>query len=454
MSAAKQAFLLWSNVPLGKRSKIFFRFLRLLEDDIETFAHLVSEEHGKTLADAKGSIARGLEVLEFCCGLTSHLKSEFSASVAAGIDVYNLRQPLGVCAGITPFNFPAMVPMWMYPIAIACGNSFVLKPSEKVPSAAIYQAEKLQQAGLPDGVLNIVLGDGETVDHILAHPDIAAVSFVGSTAIGEKIYHSSALNNKRVQALCGAKNHLVVMPDADLNKVSAALMGSAYGSAGERCMAISVAVAVGDEVADKLLAILKPRIEQLKIGAYNQAEVEMGPLISQQSVTRIRQLIARGVKAGAKLVVDGRQVKVKGFEDGFFLGGCLFDQVQADMEIYQQEIFGPVLCVLRVDSYEQALALVNGHEYGNGASLFTNDGRYGRHFVQNVTAGMVGINVPIPVPASFYSFGGWKRSIFGANAIYGPEGVRFYTKLKTVTSRWLTDDNRGSQFNFQPSSES
>ncbi|MBL0691601.1 MAG: CoA-acylating methylmalonate-semialdehyde dehydrogenase [SAR324 cluster bacterium] len=453
VAVAKEAFVSWSAVPITKRAKIFFRYLRLLEDDLDTFAKIVSEEHGKTLEDAHGSIARGLEVLEFCCGITTHLKSDYSHNVANGVDVYNLRQPLGVCAGITPFNFPAMVPMWMYPISIVSGNSFILKPSEKTPSAAIYQAEKLKQAGLPDGVFNVLIGDKETVDAILRHPDIEAISFVGSTKVGEYIYKTATAHNKRAQALCGAKNHLVVMPDADFDKAADALIGAGYGSAGERCMAISVVVAVGRDSGDEIVKRLVPKIKNIKVGAYNQSKIDMGPVIDKASFERINKLIQSGVDDKAKLVVDGRSLKVAGYEGGYFIGGCLFDQVSVDMQIYQQEIFGPVLCVVRVDSYQEAIKLINDHEYGNGVAIFTRDGGFARDFATQIQIGMVGINVPIPVPVSFHSFGGWKRSIFGSHSIYGMEGVNFYTRLKTVTSRWSTKGTKGVQFSFQKTTD-
>ncbi len=447
VAVAKEAFEKWKVVPPGKRAKIMFRFRELILENLDEIALLVSKEHGKTLEDAKGSISRGIEVVEFCCGITGHLKSEFTENVSNDIDSYNLRQPLGVCAGITPFNFPAMVPMWMFPVAIACGNTFILKPSEKDPSTSLKLAELLQEAGLPEGVLNVLIGDKEAVDAILEHEDIKAVSFVGSTAVGEYIYQKGTQHNKRVQALCGAKNHLVVMPDADVDLVVNSLLGSVYGSAGERCMAISVAVVIGDEMADKIIEKLKPKVENLKIGSYEKPETEMGPIISPESLAKIKKYIKEGEESGAKLVLDGRNVKVPHYEHGFFIGGCIFDQVTKDMSIYTDEIFGPVLSLVRVKTYEEALQLVDDHEYGNGAAIFTRDGDVARHFSHNAKIGMIGINVPIPVPVAYHSFGGWKRSLFGNNAIHGLEGVRFYTQLKTITSRW-TKSLRASQFHF------
>ena len=450
---AQKAQIKWEQTPPAKRVQVMLKFLRLLEEDIEIFAKLVAEEHGKTISDAKGSIARGLEVLEFCLGATQFLKSDFSANVANNVDTYNLRQPLGVCAGITPFNFPAMVPMWMYPIALCCGNAFILKPSEKVPSAALYQAKKIKEAGLPDGLLNVIVGDKVVVDALLEHPEIQSISFVGSTTVGEYVFKKGAQQNKKVQALCGAKNHLVVMPDADVTQVVDALIGSAYGSAGERCMAISVVVAVGDSMADQLVANLVPRVQSLKIGSYESKETEMGPIISQEALSRIESLVHSGVEEGAKLVVDGRNIQVEGYPQGFFLGGCLFDRVRPEMKIYKTEIFGPVLCVVRVKNYEEALQLVNDHEYGNGVAIFTRDGDSARHFSMHAKIGMVGVNVPIPVPVAYHSFGGWKRSSFGGHAIYGMEGVRFYTKLKTITTRWPSGIREGSEFFFVRGSE-
>lgn len=453
VAAAKKALPSWQALTVAKRVQFMAKYLAALEKDLATFAAITAEEHGKTIADAEGSIARGLEVLEFCLSATNFLKSDFSANVSNAIDTFNLRQPLGVCAGITPFNFPAMVPLWMYPIALVCGNTFVLKPSEKVPSAALYQAKKLAEIGLPPGVLNVVVGDKEAVDSILENPDIAAISFVGSTAVGEYVYQKGTANNKKVQAMCGAKNHLVVMPDADEDQVVDALIGSAYGSAGERCMAISVAVVVGKETADRLVEKLIPKVKGLKLGPCTLQNAEMGPVISKEALAKISGFIERGEATGAKLLVDGRKHKVQGHEDGYFLGGSLFDFVRPEMEIYQKEIFGPVLSVVRVESYDQALKLVNDHEYGNGVSIFTRDGYYARHFSMHANIGMVGVNIPIPVPVAYHSFGGWKRSSFGGQGIYGMEGVRFYTKLKTITQRWPVDKGNAPQFHFVRGSE-
>jgi malonate-semialdehyde dehydrogenase (acetylating)/methylmalonate-semialdehyde dehydrogenase len=423
-----------------------FKFKELVEQNLDKMAGLVTAEHGKVLSDAKGSCIRGLEVVEFACGIPQLLKGEFSENVGTGVDSWSTRQPLGVCAGITPFNFPAMVPMWMFPISIACGNTFILKPSERNPSASLYMAELLKEAGLPDGVLNVVNGDKEAVDAILHHPDVMAVSFVGSTPIAEYIYHTGTSMNKRVQALGGAKNHMVVMPDADMEQATDALMGAGYGSAGERCMAISVAVAVGDKVADGLIERLAPRVRALKVAPGTDPDAEMGPLVTKQHLDKVRGYVDLGVQEGAKLVVDGRGIKLQGYENGFFLGGCLFDEVTTDMRIYKEEIFGPVLSVVRAPSYDAAVKMVNDHEYGNGTAIFTRDGDAAREFASKIKVGMVGVNVPIPVPMAFHSFGGWKRSLFGDQHMHGPEGVRFYTKLKTITSRWPTGIRAGAEF--------
>ncbi|HWT15749.1 MAG TPA: CoA-acylating methylmalonate-semialdehyde dehydrogenase, partial [Patescibacteria group bacterium] len=406
----------------------------------------ITAEHGKTHSDALGEVARGLEVVEFASGIPQLLKGEFTENVGGGIDAHSMRQPLGVVAGVTPFNFPAMVPLWMAPVAIACGNCFILKPSERDPSSSLLLADWFKQAGLPDGVFNVVHGDKVAVDAILAHPDIKAVSFVGSTPIAKYIYETGAHHGKRVQALGGAKNHMLVMPDADMDQVADALMGAGYGSAGERCMAISVAVAVGDATADALVANLAPRVRALKIGDGMTPGMDMGPLVTKEHRARVKGYVDLGVQEGAVLLVDGRDHVVAGAENGYFLGGCLFDRVTASMRIYREEIFGPVLCVLRADSYEQALQLINDHEYGNGTAIFTRDGDAARDFVQRVQVGMVGVNVPIPVPAAFHSFGGWKNSLFGDQHVYGPEGVRFYTRLKAVATRWPTSIRAGAQF--------
>ena len=446
VKVAAEAFKIWSAVTPLQRSRVMFRFKDLLEANIGKMAELVTAEHGKVLSDAKGSITRGIEVVEFACGIPQMLKGEFSENVGTNVDSWAIRQPLGVVAGITPFNFPAMVPMWMFPIALATGNSFILKPSERVPSASLLMAELLKKAGLPDGVFNIVNGDKEAVDAILTHPEIQAVSFVGSTPIAEYIYHTGTAHNKRVQALGGAKNHMIVMPDADMDQAADALMGAGYGSAGERCMAISVAVAVGDKVGDALIDKLAPRVRGLKVAPGTDPEAEMGPLVTRQHYDKVKGYVDLGVQEGAKLVVDGRGLKLQGYENGYFLGGCLFDQVQPEMRIYQEEIFGPVLSVLRVPDYNTAVKLVNDHEYGNGTAIFTRDGDAARDFAARIKVGMVGINVPIPVPMAFNSFGGWKRSLFGDHHMHGPEGVRFYTKLKTVTSRWPTGIRSGAEF--------
>lgn len=434
VAAARVAFPGWADTPPLKRARILFRFKALLEQHQDRLAALVSREHGKLVSDAHGEVIRGLEVVEFACGIPQMLKGEFSDQVGSGIDSYSLRQPLGVVAGVTPFNFPAMVPMWMFPVALACGNTFVLKPSERDPSAALLLAELLTEAGLPAGVFNVVQGDKEAVDALLAHPDVKALSFVGSTPIARSLYETGARHGKRVQALGGAKNHLVVLPDADLDQAVEALIGAAYGSAGERCMAISVAVAVGN-VADRLVARLAERAASLKIGSGDDAGAEMGPLVTRQHLERVRGYVASGIEQGAELVVDGRNYR-PAHGDGFFLGACLFDRVTTDMDIYRDEIFGPVLSVVRVADFEQAVALINRQRFANGTSLFTASGAAAREFARRIEVGMVGINVPLPVPMAFHSFGGWKDSLFGDHAMHGPEGVRFYTRVKTVTSRW------------------
>ncbi|MBT4889184.1 MAG: CoA-acylating methylmalonate-semialdehyde dehydrogenase [Rhodospirillales bacterium] len=453
IESSMAAFPAWSATPPAKRAQVMFKFRQLLIDNLGELAELASREHGKTLEDAKGSVSRGLEVVEFACGIPTALKGDFSESVATGVDVHNTRQALGVCAGITPFNFPAMVPMWMFPMALACGNTFVLKPSERDPSCSMRLAELMLEAGAPKGVLNVVNGDKEAVDAILSDPDVKAVSFVGSTAIGRYIYSTGCANGKRVQALCGAKNHMVIMPDADMDQVVDAAMGAAYGSAGERCMAISVAVAVGDDTADRFIEKLAPRVRDLKIGAYNDPEAEMGPVVNQQAKDKILGLVETGIEQGAKLVVDGRDVKLQGYENGFFVGGCLFDNVTTDMDIYKEEIFGPVLATVRSKSYDDAITMINDHAYGNGTAIFTRDGDAARDFAKRIQVGMVGVNVPIPVPVAYHSFGGWKDSLFGDHSIHGMEGVRFYTKLKTITSRWPSGIREGAAFNFTSGSD-
>ncbi len=435
VDAAKKAFVIWSQKTPLFRARILFKFKELIEKNSDELTKLIVSEHGKVYEDAKGSLTRGLEVVEFACGIPQLLKGEFTENVGTNVDSWSTRQPLGICAGITPFNFPAMVPMWMFPISIACGNTFILKPSEKDPSCSMRLAELFMEAGLPKGVFNVVNGDKEAVDAIINNRDISAVSFVGSTPIAKYIYENCAKNEKRVQALGGAKNHCVVMPDADLDQAVNGLMGAAYGSAGERCMAQSVAVAVG-KIADPLVKNLSNKVEALKVGPGLDKKSEMGPLVTEEHLKKVKGYVDIGVKEGAKLVVDGRNLKLQGYEKGFYMGGCLFDQVTKNMRIYKEEIFGPVLSVVRAKNYEEALKLVNDHEFGNGVSIFTRDGDTGRSFASNVQIGMVGINIPIPVPMAFHSFGGWKRSLFGDQHMHGPEGVRFYTKLKTITSRW------------------
>jgi malonate-semialdehyde dehydrogenase (acetylating)/methylmalonate-semialdehyde dehydrogenase len=437
VAAAQAAFPAWSAQPPLRRARVMFRFRELFEQRLDDFARLITAEHGKVFSDARGEATRGLEVVEFATGIPQLLKGEFSEQVGPGIDSWSMRQPLGVVAGITPFNFPAMVPMWMFPIALACGNCFVLKPSERDPSCAVLIAELLKEAGLPDGVFNVVHGDKEAVDGILEHPGIQAVSFVGSTPIAKYVYAKGTAAGKRVQALGGAKNHMIVMPDADLDQAADALVGAAYGSAGERCMAISVAVAVGKATADELIGRLKPRIAALTVAPGMDEGAELGPLVTGAHLERVTGYVALGESEGAELVVDGRTSALpKG--EGFFLGACLFDHVKPEMRIYREEIFGPVLCVVRAKDFATAMGLVNEHEYGNGTSIFTRDGDTARAFAHGVQAGMVGVNVPIPVPMAFHSFGGWKRSLFGDHSVHGPEGVRFYTRLKTVTARWPT----------------
>ncbi|MBF2760636.1 MAG: CoA-acylating methylmalonate-semialdehyde dehydrogenase [Ectothiorhodospiraceae bacterium AqS1] len=453
VQAALTALPAWSRTPPSQRARILFRYRDLLESHRDELARLCASEHGKTLDDARGSVTRGIEIVEFACGIPQLLKGEINENVAGGVDSYGIRQPLGVCVGITPFNFPAMVPMWMYPIALACGNTFVLKPSEKDPSCGLRLAELAVEAGLPPGALNVVNGDKETVDALLDHPDVAAVSFVGSTPIAEYVHRTGTAAGKRVQALGGAKNHLVVMPDADMDQVTDALIGAAYGSAGERCMAVSVAVAVGDETADELIDRLKPRVESLKIGPFDGEGVEMGPLVTKEHRDKVQGYVDSGVAEGAELVVDGRGVKVPGHEEGFFIGGCILDRVTPQMKVYKEEIFGPVLSVVRAKDYEEAVRLVNEHELGNGAAIFTRDGDAARDFTHRVEIGMVGVNVPIPVPTAYYSFGGWKRSLFGDHSMHGPEGVRFFTRLKTVTSRWPSGIREGAVFDFKRSTE-
>jgi malonate-semialdehyde dehydrogenase (acetylating) / methylmalonate-semialdehyde dehydrogenase len=442
VASAAAAFPEWSAQPPLRRARVLFRFREIFERRLDEVAALLTSEHGKVFSDARGEATRGLEVVEFATGIPQLLKGEFTEQVGPGIDSWAVRQPLGVVAGITPFNFPAMVPMWMFPIALACGNTFVLKPSERDPSASLLLADMLKEAGLPDGVFNVVHGDKVAVDALLAHPTVQAISFVGSTPIAEYVYREGTKHGKRVQALGGAKNHMIVMPDADLDQAADALVGAAYGSAGERCMAISVAVTVGSATADALLGKLRQRIASLQMGDGMKEGAELGPLVTKAHLERVTGYVQLGKEEGAQLVVDGRENALTRGE-GFFLGACLFDHVKPEMKIYREEIFGPVLGVVRVNNFETALQMINEHEYGNGTSIFTRDGDTARDFVHRVQVGMVGVNVPIPVPMAFHSFGGWKRSLFGDHAIYGPEGVRFNTRLKTITSRWPTGIRTG-----------
>ncbi|PTS85787.1 methylmalonate-semialdehyde dehydrogenase (CoA acylating) [Pseudomonas sp. HMWF032] len=449
IDSAKSAFPAWRNTPPAKRAQVMFRFKQLLEQHEATIAKLISEEHGKTLEDAAGELKRGIENVEFACAAPEILKGEYSRNVGPNIDAWSDMQPIGVVAGITPFNFPAMVPLWMYPLAIVCGNCFILKPSERDPSSTLYIAQLLIEAGLPKGVLNVVHGDKEAVDALIEAPDVKALSFVGSTPIAEYIYSEGTKRGKRVQALGGAKNHAVLMPDADLDNAVSALMGAAYGSCGERCMAISVAVCVGDQIADALVEKIVPQIKALKIGAGTSCGLDMGPLVTGAARDKVKGYIDAGVAQGARLVVDGRDLVVAGNENGFFVGGTLFDKVTPQMSIYTDEIFGPVLCIVRVGSLEAAMQLINDHEYGNGTCIFTRDGEAARLFCDEIEVGMVGVNVPLPVPVSYHSFGGWKRSLFGDLHAYGPDGVRFYTRKKAITQRWpQRASHEAAQFAF------
>ena len=446
IASAQAALPAWSRTPVLRRARVMFKFKELIERDRAELAQLITQEHGKVLHDADGEIQRGLEVVEFACGIPHLIKGEFNDQVGTGVDSYSMRQPVGVCAGITPFNFPAMVPMWMFPLAIACGNTFILKPSEKDPSCSLKWAELLAEAGLPPGVFNVVQGDHVAVNTILNDAAVGAVSFVGSTPVAEHVYSTASANGKRVQALGGAKNHLVVMPDADMEQVSDALVGAGYGSAGERCMAISAVAVVGD-AAGPLLEKLVPKIEALNIGTGMDNDNDMGPLITAEHRDKVRSYIDLGEEEGATLVVDGRKHPITA-DPGYFLGPTLFDHATQEMRVYQEEIFGPVLTMVRVDTFDEAIRLVNEHEFGNGTSIFTRDGDAAREFANNIEVGMVGVNVPIPVPLAFHSFGGWKRSLFGDMSIYGMEGVRFYTRLKTVTSRWPTGIRKGADFSM------
>jgi malonate-semialdehyde dehydrogenase (acetylating)/methylmalonate-semialdehyde dehydrogenase len=447
VSVAEEAFATWRETSVTKRAWVLFRFRDLIVSRKEELARIITEEHGKVHSDALGEVQRGLEVVEFACGISHLQKGEFSENVTSSVDSYSIRQPLGVVAGITPFNFPAMVPMWMYPVAIACGNAFILKPSEKDPSASILMAELLQEAGLPDGVFNVVHGDKVAVDALLDHPRIAAISSVGSTPVARYIYEQAARTGKRVQALGGAKNHMVVMPDADMDLAADSIVGAAYGSAGERCMAVSAVVAVG-EAGDALVARVRERVADLRVGPGSDDESEMGPLVTSAHRDKVLSFIETGVNEGADLAIDGRDVTVEGHDQGFYLGPCLFDHVAPEMTIYQEEIFGPVLSMLRTDDYEGAAELVNANPYGNGVAIFTNDGGTARRFQHEVQVGMVGVNVPIPVPMAFFSFGGWKSSLFGDSHVYGSEGIRFYTRLKVVTTRWPDQPSTGASLHF------
>ncbi|MCU6499741.1 CoA-acylating methylmalonate-semialdehyde dehydrogenase [Rugamonas sp. A1-17] len=445
--AAEKAFPSWSATPPLTRARVLFKYLQLCQQHTDEFAAMLTREHGKTFADAQGEVARGIEMVEFAVGIPQLLKGEFTDQISRGIDAWSMRQALGVVAGITPFNFPVMVPMWMFPVALACGNTFILKPSERDPSPSLLHARLLKEAGLPDGVFNVIQGDKVTVDALLDHPVVQAVSFVGSTPIAEYIYARGCAAGKRVQALGGAKNHMVVMPDADMEMTVDALMGAAYGSAGERCMAISVVVAVGD-AGDKIVDALAKRTAALKVRDGMASDAEMGPVVSSAAKQRIERLIGEGVEQGAKLVVDGRNHVVAGRENGFFIGGTLFDHVTPDMTIYKEEIFGPVLCMMRSPDVGSAVELINRNEYGNGVAIYTRDGGVAREFVRQIQVGMVGVNVPLPVPMAFNSFGGWKRSLFGDHHAYGPEGVRFYTRHKAVMQRWPNTASAGAEFAF------
>ena len=447
VASALKAFPAWSEQSSLRRARVMFKFKQLLDEHHDELAEMICREHGKVFSDAKGEVTRGIEIVEYACGAPNLLKTDFSDNIGGGIDNWNLRQPLGVCAGVTPFNFPVMVPLWMIPLALVTGNCFILKPSERDPSASLLMARLLTEAGLPDGVFNVVQGDKSAVDALLQHPDIEAISFVGSTPIAEYIYQQGTARGKRVQALGGAKNHMIVMPDADLDQAADALIGAAYGSAGERCMAISIAVTVGN-VADQLIEKLLPRIDQLKVGNGLQPDSEMGPLVTAEHKAKVIGFIDQGVAQGAQLIVDGRELKVPGAEQGFFVGATLFDNVTPEMSIYQQEIFGPVLGIVRVPDFASAVALINAHEFGNGVSCFTSDGGVARAFARTIKVGMVGINVPIPVPMAWHSFGGWKRSLFGDHHAYGEEGIRFYSRYKSVMQRWPDSIAKGPEFSM------
>ncbi|MDR5740815.1 CoA-acylating methylmalonate-semialdehyde dehydrogenase [Caballeronia sp. LZ016] len=445
VASAKAAFPAWRDMPPIRRARVMQRFLELMNQNRDALAAIITAEHGKVFSDAQGEVTRGIEVIEFACGIPQLLKGDYTEQVSTGIDNWTTRQPLGIVAGITPFNFPCMVPCWMFPVAIATGNAFILKPSERDPSASLFMADLLKKAGLPDGIFNVVQGDKVVVDALLEHPDVRAISFVGSTPIANYIYETGAKHGKRVQALGGAKNHMVVMPDADIDQTIDALIGAGYGSAGERCMAISVAVLVGD-VADKIVPRLAERARQLVVKNGMEPDAEMGPIVTRAALDRIEGYIAMGVDEGAQLVVDGRGLKVEGHEDGFFTGGTLFDHVTPNMRIYKEEIFGPVLACVRVKDFAEAVDLVNAHEFGNGVACYTRDGHVAREFGRRIEVGMVGINVPIPVPMAWHGFGGWKRSLFGDMHAYGEEGVRFYTKQKSIMQRWPESTEKGAEF--------
>ena len=449
IAAADSAFLGWRETPPHKRAQVMFRFKQLLEENANDICLAITSEHGKVLDDARGELGRGIEVVEYACGISELLKGEHSKNAGPGIDSWSEFQAVGIVAGVTPFNFPAMVPMWMYPMAIVSGNCFILKPSERDPSASMLMAKLLTEAGLPDGVFNVVNGDKETVDRLINDPRVQAISFVGSTPIAESIYQRACDKGKRVQALGGAKNHAVIMPDADIDNAVNALMGAAYGSCGERCMAISVAVCVGEDTADAVVSQLERRVKKLRIGPGTDASNDMGPVITAESLARINRYIEEGLQQGAELIVDGRNIVVPGHEEGFFIGGCLFDEVTQNMSIYKDEIFGPVLCVVRVASIDEAMTLINNHEYGNGTCIFTRDGEAARYFSNNIQVGMVGVNVALPVPVASHSFGGWKRSLFGDLCVYGPDAIRFYTKRKTITQRWPASSSKeGAKYSF------
>ncbi len=436
----------WAATNPQRRARVMFRFLELVNREFDSLAALLSSEHGKTIADSRGDIQRGLEVVEFACGIPHLMKGEHTSGAGPGIDLYSLRQPLGVVAGITPFNFPAMIPMWKFAPAIACGNAFVLKPSERDPSVPMRLAALMTEAGLPPGILNVINGDKEAVDTLLTDPRVMAVGFVGSSAIAEYVYSTACANGKRAQCFGGAKNHMIIMPDADLDQAVDALIGAGYGSAGERCMAVSVAVPVGEGTADALMQKLIPRVEGLKVGPSSDPQTDFGPLVTRAHLDKVKAYVDMGVKEGAKLVVDGRGFKLQGYENGNFMGGCLFDNVTPDMRIYKEEIFGPVLCVVRAKDYEEAVRLPSEHDYGNGVAIFTRDGDTARDFTERVNVGMVGVNFAIPVPLSYYTFGGWKRSAFGDLNQHGPDSIRFYTRTKTVTSRWPSGTKKGMEF--------